>query len=92
MGSRKGSSGRTGTAGVGMDARVTGVGPSSSSGCCHSYPDPGRDLTDTNSVLLAYRRNTFESNRLICKIFTAGFSQMLRKWEEIRSMGENDRR
>lgn len=57
---------------------LTGVGSSSSSGCCHSYPEPGRDPADTDSVLLANKRNNFESNRLVCEIFTAGFfSQML---------------
>lgn len=29
---------------------LTGVGSSSSSGGCHSYPDPGRDPAETNSV------------------------------------------
>lgn len=60
---------------------LTGVCSPSSSGCCHSYPDPGRDPADTDSVLLANKRNTFESHRLVCEIFTAGFFSNVEKNE-----------
>lgn len=67
--------------------RLRGVGSSSPSRCCHSYPDPGRNPTDMDSVLLANKRNAFESN-LSVRCSLRAFSQMLRNDQTVQ-MGRN---
>lgn len=60
---------------------LTGVSSSSSSRCCHSYPDPGCDPADTNSVLLANKRREetpLKAADLSIRYSLLAFSQMLR--------------